>query len=278
MPCDIECHLTVEAPATAIDLLAEHCELSKTRLKRVMQCGAIWLTRGPHTKRLRRAKSMLQRGDELHMYYDAATIDLEPPEATLVVDEGDYSVWFKPSGMFTQGTKWGDHHTITRWAEQHLQPERTAKIVHRLDRHTSGLILVAHSKSAAAGLSELFRERDIDKHYHAIVAGEFGPVGYTVRIELPVDEKPALSDVTVLEVAGGFSLLNVKIGTGRKHQVRRHLAESGFPIVGDKMYGLEHPAGLQLCAVKLAFECPLTTAAKLYLTPPERRPNISLLG
>lgn len=277
MSCDIELHLTAEQPQAAVDLLLANCDLSKTRLKTVMQCGAVWLTRGQHTRRVRRAKSELLAGDLLHMYYDPGTIDTPPPEATLIVDEGDYSVWFKPSGMFTQGTKWGDHHTITRWAEQHLLPERTAKIVHRLDRHTSGLILIAHSKTAAAGLSALFREREMDKQYQAIVVGVFGPVGYTARIELPVEDKTALSDVTVLQVAEGFSLLNVKIGTGRKHQIRRHLSESGFPIVGDLMYGTPHPAGLQLSAVRLAFECPITTAAKLYLTPPETRPKLALI-
>ena len=138
--------------------------------------------------------------------------------------------------------------------------------------------MLAHSKVAAAGLSELFREREMDKQYQAIVVGVFGPVGHTARIELPVDDKTALSDVTVLQVTEGFSLLNVKIGTGRKHQIRRHLSETGFPIVGDLMYGTPHPAGLQLSAVKLAFQCPITTAAKLYRTPPETRPNLALIG
>ncbi|MDD9893840.1 MAG: RNA pseudouridine synthase, partial [Gammaproteobacteria bacterium] len=69
MPTDIELHLPVESEQSALDCLAANCELSRTRLKQVMQCGAVWLTRGQNTKRLRRAKADLQVGDELHMYY-----------------------------------------------------------------------------------------------------------------------------------------------------------------------------------------------------------------
>ena len=276
MPCDIELHLSADVAEPAVGLLMRHCELSKTRIKQVMQCGAVWLTRGQHTKRLRRATATLAAGDELHLYYDAATIDMQPPAAQLLADEGDYSVWFKPAGMFTQGTKWGDHHTIGRWAETHLQPQRSAKIVHRLDRHTFGLILLAHSKKAAAEFSRLFREREIEKHYWATVEGCFAEVGATRRITTPVDDKAAVSDVTVLQVAGQRSLVNVQIGTGRKHQVRRHLLGEGFPIVGDAMFGEVHPAGLQLCAVKLAFQCPLTGDEKCFETPPDLRPQFPL--
>lgn len=276
MACDIELHVTVSEQATdAVSLLAKHCDLSKTRLKQVMQCGAVWLTRGQQTKRLRRASASLLLGDVVHMYYDASTIDMTPPPAQLLADEGDYSVWFKPAGMFTQGTKWGDHHTIGRWAETHLQPQRTAKIVHRLDRHTFGLILLAHSKNAAGELSRMFRERAIEKHYWAVVEGRFGAKGEQRRIETPIDDKYAISDVTVLEAVGSRSLLNVQIGTGRKHQVRRHLSESGFPIVGDGLFGQTAPEGLQLCAVKLAFTCPLSGQVRDYQTPALLRPVLA---
>lgn len=274
MPTDVELHLSVDEPQPVVDLLAASCELSKTRLKRVMQCGAVWLTRRQQTKRLRRASSMLQAGDEVHMYYDAATIDLQPPAALLMADEEAFSVWFKPSGMFTQGTKWGDHHTIGRWAENHLTPPRTAKIVHRLDRHTSGLILLAHSKAAASVLSQMFRERQVEKHYWAVVEGVMGKVGSSRRIETPVDDKYAVSDVKVLAENTQRCLVNVEIGTGRKHQVRRHLSEAGFPIVGDAMFGESADVGLQLCAVKLAFKHPFEDRTCVYETPLDMRPSV----
>lgn len=276
---DIELHIKVESvPCDPVSLLAEHCELSKGRIKEVMQCGAVWLTRehqgAAHTKRLRRAKAELQLGDEVHMYYDAATIDSRPPPAELIADEGDYSVWFKPAGMYTQGTKWGDHHAIARWVEQHIQPQRTAQVIHRLDRHTSGVIMVAHTKLGARELSRLIRERKIDKHYQAIVEGEFAEVGAVVKLDADVDEKTALSFVKVLAVANGRSLLEVKIETGRKHQIRQHLLGQGFPIVGDRIYGEDDADGMRLCAISLAFESPIDGEAKCYQTPEHLRPQL----
>lgn len=278
---DIELHLPVnelpEGEAAVLDpasLIAAHCELSKGRIKEVMQSGAVWLTRGQQTKRLRRAKTELQLGDEVHMYYDADTIDSRPPPAHMIADEHDYSVWFKPAGMYTQGTKWGDHHAIGRWVERHIEPQRTAQIIHRLDRHTSGVIMIAHSKLGASELSRLIRERRIDKYYHAIVEGEFAAVGTEVRLDGDVDDKQALSFVKVLQLEGGRSLLEVKIETGRKHQVRRHLLGEGFPIVGDRIYGEDHPAGMQLCAVSLSFDSPIDGQAKCYVTPEQLRPQL----
>ena len=270
----IESHLSVSnGEASAVDLLASETGLSRSAIKQVMQSGAVWLTRGAHSRRLRRAKSKLQEGDELHLYYNPELLNSEPPNAQLIADEGDYSVWYKPAGMFTQGTKWGDSHSIVRWAEQHIKPERTAKLVHRLDRHTSGLILLAHSKKAAAALSGLFASRDIKKSYEALVVGEIGPVGWEQRVEEPVDEKPAASVVTVLANAHGCSHVGVAIETGRRHQIRCHLSGLGFAIVGDRLYGQDHPTGMHLAAVDLAFCCPLTQEPRHYSLEPALRPS-----
>ena len=182
-----------------------------------------------------------------------------PAEPKLVADVGGYSVWNKPYGLRSQGSKWGDHCTITRWAERHLQPERPAFVVHRLDRAANGLILVAHSKAIAASLSELFRDRKVEKRYRARVSGDFSQQPSPLRVESPVDEKQAVSEISFVRVEDGRSLVDIRTETGRKHQVRRHLAESGFPIVGDRLYGAgeNDPMDLQLTACLLAFQCPV---------------------
>lgn len=278
MACDIELHIPVTvSDQTAVDLIADHCELSRGRIKQVMQCGAVWLTRQQNTRRLRRAKAPLAIGDEVHMYYDAQTIDTLPPEPILIADEGDYSVWFKASGMYTQGTKWGDHHTIGRYAEQNLTPERNAKIVHRLDRHTSGLILLAHTKQAASQLAALFRDRKVEKHYWAVVSGHFGELNSRTTVSTDVDDKHATSHVTVLDLSENHSLVDVEIETGRKHQVRRHLSESGFPIVGDRMFGGKLTGDLQLCSVLIKFTCPLSGVERQYDAPTAMRPKLTAL-
>lgn len=273
----LEEHVLITAKATvAVDALAAATPLSKQKIKRAMQAGAVWLTPtgSKATRRLRRAKRGLRAGDELHLYYDSRLINSKPPAPTLIADEGEYSVWYKPSGLLSQGSKWGDEHSIARWAEQQLQPQRQAFIVHRLDRAASGLILLAHGKRAAAALSALFQERTVTKNYRATVLGLMPNESPLPVFDEPIDGKVARSIVLSIEQQPELqqTQLLLSIETGRKHQIRRHLAEAGYPIVGDRLYG-EPPTGgnrldLQLCAVELSFTCPLNGQARCYTAKP----------
>ena len=259
----IEAHVLIDSAADSpLELLQQSTGLSKQRIKFAMTQGAVWITRGRNTQRLRRAKRALRAGDEIHLYYDAKILAKIPPEPELIADLGGYSVWSKPCGMRSQGSKWGDHCTLVRWAERHLQPERSALTVHRLDRAANGLMLVAHAKSTAAALSALFRQREIEKRYRALVAGDFSGQPNPLRLEQPIDGKQAISELSLLQVVDGGerSWVDVRIETGRKHQVRRHLAELGYPIIGDRLYGTGEEDGmdLQLTAYLLSFHCPVT--------------------
>lgn len=274
-----ELHLTVNAsiePINAIDLLHQACvagghDLSKQSLKKIMQKGAVWLTERDKTQRLRRAKKALTSGQELHLYYnhDALSDQFEHP--TLVKDCGDYSVWYKPSGMMSQGSKWGDHSTIARFSQLTLTPERPAFLVHRLDRATQGLIIIAHSKAAVRGLTSLFENRKITKKYQAIVVGDFSEIReYTTDIE----ERSAYTKVSLIHYCHetNQSLVDVEIGSGRKHQIRRHLSADNWPIVGDRLYGIADKLteyDLQLCAYYLAFECPMTSVKQEFTITPK---------
>lgn len=264
----IEKHVAVESPGkNAVDLLQDASGLSRQRIKSAMTKGAVWLTRGRNTQRLRRAKRELRVGDEVHLYYNADVLAETPAEPMLIADVGGYSVWNKPFGLRSQGSKWGDHCTVTRWAERHLVPERPAFTVHRLDRAANGLIVVAHSKKIAAALSEKFRNREVEKRYLAWVAGDFSTQATPLRVEDPIDEKHAVSEFSFVRFEGGRSLVDVRIETGRKHQIRRHLADLGFPIIGDRLYGdgLNDGCDLQLTACLLAFHCPLSDKPVEYL-------------
>jgi tRNA pseudouridine32 synthase/23S rRNA pseudouridine746 synthase len=258
----VESHVTSASPDdNAVDLLQQATGLSKQRIKLAMTQGAVWMTRGSNTQRLRRAKRTLREGDEIHLYYDAEILAEIPAEPTLVADVGGYSVWNKPYGLRSQGSKWGDHCTLVRWAERHLRPERPAFTVHRLDRAANGLILVAHSKKIAAALSELFRERKVEKRYRALVAGDFSGQPNPLRVDQAIDDKAAISEFSLRDVKddGQKSVIDVRIETGRKHQIRRHLAELGHPIIGDRWYGTGEAdcEDLQLTAYLLAFQCPV---------------------
>ena len=274
-PADhIEAHVLIESPEdSSVDLLHQSTGLSKQRIKLAMTQGAVWITRGRNTQRLRRAKRALRVGDEIHLYYDAKILAEIPPEPALIADVGGYSVWNKPCGLRSQGSKWGDHCTLARWAERHLQPERSAFTVHRLDRAANGLMLVAHSKRIAAALSALFQKREVEKRYRALVAGDFSGQPNPMRVERQINDKVAISEISLLQIIddGGRSLVDVRIETGRKHQVRRHLAELGYPVIGDRLYGAgaEDGVDLQLTAYLLAFHCPVNDERVQYRLPAE---------
>ncbi|MEH6604756.1 MAG: RluA family pseudouridine synthase [Pseudomonadales bacterium] len=268
----LERHLVVtQENVRALDLLAEESGLSRQRLKMAMTAGAVWISRGGKTRRLRRATGQLNSGDELHLYYDQEIVTAEVPEPGLVADEQAYTVWDKPYGLYSQGSKWGDRSTVARWAEQHLLPQRPAFIVHRLDRAAQGLILVAHSKKAVVSLTALFQQRALEKIYRVIVCGKYSEHEQTLTAEL--DGKHSVSHAKILDYSPDLnrSLLEVRIDTGRKHQIRRHLSGAGFPVVGDRLYGNDGGLeDLQLRATQLSFTCPLSGLPRDYHLPPAR--------
>jgi tRNA pseudouridine32 synthase/23S rRNA pseudouridine746 synthase len=264
----IERHITIDQPdCKAVEWLADASDLTRSALKTTMQKGAVWLTRDGGTQRLRRASRILKPGDQLHLYFDPEILGQEPPAAALIADEGDYSVWFKPGGMLCQGSKFGDHCTIYRWAVTHLQPERPAFIIHRLDRAAQGLVLLGHKKHTTSALAALFERRQIDKRYQVWVRGCLE--ANNRLIDTPVEgDKSARSRISTLSIDQGAerTLLEVRIETGRKHQIRRHLAGIGFPVLGDRLYGcgVEDGCDLQLQACYLSFFCPVAGKLRTY--------------
>ena len=273
-----EFHVDVTDPSIpAAELLKQHSGLSKQQIKQAMKKGAVWVSESnAGHKRLRRADKTLNARQQLHLYYDADVLGLQVDAAILIADEGDYSVWYKPYGMLSQGSKWGDHCTINRWVEQNHQPQRPAFIVNRLDRAAQGLMLIAHTKSSASALSDLFEKRAINKKYTALVSGSFPE---ELILDSAVDEKHAVSYVSLLTYSPitKQSLVLVEIETGRKHQIRKHLSGAGFPIIGDRLYGPEvDDLTINLCLVStyLAFNCPITGLDKSYRIKDDYLPKV----
>lgn len=290
---------SLEIPVTqthisAIDCLATACaeaypSLSRQALKNAMAKGAVWLQQNQKpgrqgkskVQRLRRAKRVLAEGDTLYLYYNEAVLQQTVNDAVPVYVDTAYSVWNKPSGMPSQGSKWGDHTALNRWVEQ--QQQRTCFLIHRLDKAASGLILLAHDKKTAAQLCQYFEDRKITKRYQAIVHGKF-PEQEQV-FENNIDGKTARTRAKRLDYDFNHqcSLLSIDIDTGRKHQIRRHLSEARFPIVGDRLYGQQEARteedelhDLQLRAWQLAFECPITQAPRSYTLPEDQRLSFSI--
>lgn len=266
-----EKHIEVsQKERNAVDLLSQETGFSKQKIKLIMQKGAVWLSRGKRTQRLRRAKKNLNIGETVHLYYDPDVLEKIPAEPQLIADEGRYSIWNKPYGLLSQGSKWGDHCTITRWAEQHLKPQRVSFVVHRLDRAANGLIIIAHEKNAAASLSNLFQQRQVDKRYQILVHGHFSEeatVNKPIKVDSDIDGRHAVSYFTFVRYDSEHdcSLLDVSIDTGRKHQIRRHSALLGHPVVGDRLHGTNTSKhDLQLQAYFLSFKCPYSHSIKTF--------------
>ncbi|QFU21972.1 RNA pseudouridine synthase [Shewanella eurypsychrophilus] len=279
-PNMLESHLTVNnLELDAASLLAAETALSKQQIKQAMNKGAVWLTRGKQTQRLRRAKRALKLGDELHLYYNQDVLDHTVDAAELIFDGGQYSIWYKPYGMLCQGSKWGDHTTINRYAETHLTPDRPAFIIHRLDRAATGLVLIGHSKKTTAALARLFEIRELEKYYQVIVEGQFNSgIQDTLTLETDVDGKTARSHASLLafDEQKNHSLVQVKIESGRKHQIRIHMASTGHPVVGDRLHGIakEGEVNLQLTSCYLKFICPMTGEIKEFTLPDRLKPKL----
>ncbi len=273
----IEKHILVtDTEQSILQLLGSELDRSKSQLstaqlKQAINKGCLWLERGKKIKRIRRLKSQLQSDQQLHFYYNQKILSEEPLKAQLIEDNGAYSIWHKPAGMLCQGSKWGDHTTIYRYAEKQLKPQRNSIIVHRLDKMTSGLMILAHQRKIAAAFTVLFEQRQIEKHYRVMVQGHFKQAEKLLTLDTDLNNKSAISHIKLMEInqQSDRSILDVHIETGRKHQIRQHLAMAGYPVVGDRLYGLDNEVeerveDLQLTAYKLQFICPLSGEVKKY--------------
>ena len=168
-------------------------------------------------------------------------------------------------------------------------------IVHRLDRDTSGLMVVARSEEAHSRLSDLVRKRGLERTYTALVRGV--PASRTGRIEAPIGRdrddpirfsldtdtpREAITHFELIERIGGNALLSVTLETGRTHQIRVHLRAIDLPVVGDPVYGVPDPRlGRQfLHASRLAFPHPFT-GERIDVTsplPPDLAEYLAALG
>ncbi len=137
----------------------------------------------------------------------------------------------KPYGLPSQGTQdVSQDHLFAQVKARFPQ----AALHHRLDTPASGLVLFTVHPSANKGIAEAFRTRRITRRYLAVVAGDPGPEG---TWSASLDEKTAVTHFERLGSSGGMALLEVRIETGRTHQIRRHAAMAGHPILGDRRHG-----------------------------------------
>ncbi|HEU0207745.1 MAG TPA: RNA pseudouridine synthase [Candidatus Udaeobacter sp.] len=180
----------------------------------------------------------------------------------------------KPAGLVCHPTKTDEYSSLISRVRLYLGKDSHPQLVNRLDRETSGVTIVAKSAVAARQLRKIWESREVEKQYLAIVHGHVQREHGTIEAPLGKDEasKVAVKDCVRADGAqalteywvekrfqragypSGFSLLRVRLHTGRKHQIRIHLAHIGHPIVGDKLYGGDEDLYLALVEDRLTDE------------------------
>ena len=168
----------------------------------------------------------------------------------VVFEDEDVLVVDKPGGMVCHSAQRAEYGSLAEWLREH--GVETPRMINRLDRETSGLVVVAKNERAAKTLGKAVLRREIEKQYVAICWGDFKeergvidqPIGvsrtsvvYTKRVVDGAAGKPSVTEFAVEERLRGFTVVRLTPRTGRAHQLRVHLAWLGHPIVGDKIYG-----------------------------------------
>lgn len=211
-----------------------------------------------------------------------------PPPVPLRHDDPDLCVVAKPAGLVVHAGSSVRSPTLVDALQAMGVPladtgdaDRPG-IVHRLDRGTSGLLVVAKTHAAAEGLRWLFRRHEVDRRYWALVEGVPQPPSATIdapiarsvahrhRFAVDAGGRHAVSHYDVEEAVGNAAVVRVRLETGRTHQVRVHLAAVGHPVCGDRVYGAARFAGLDrpaLHAERLSFAHPVT-GARVDVTEP----------
>jgi 23S rRNA pseudouridine1911/1915/1917 synthase len=272
---------SVSEPQALLDALAAlFPESSKSTLRQMLQTGRVRVN-GEVEKN---AKRDLEPEDAVDVAEKAIHRNL-PAGLMVLHEDADVIVVFKAHGILTVPTERERETTVQAYLNAYLgqnKGKERIQVVHRLDRETSGVLVFAKNAYAREQLKEQFAAHTTERLYVALVEGEMDPEEGTFRsylremrdlkmvsVDVHPDAKFAVTHYRTVETNGRFSLLEVKLETGRKNQIRAHLSESGHPVVGDRMYGSEiNPIGrLGLHAKLLGFDHPVTRKHLVFTAP-----------
>lgn len=191
----------------------------------------------------------------------------------ILYEDDEVAVFNKPAGLSVhRSAEHGSHNLVDAGIACFARRGIQIKLypVNRLDRETSGLVVMAKSSANAGAFGKLFQEGQVAKRYLTVVTGRTADSGV---IDLPLDDKESRSEYRTLCSRKGVSILSVTPVTGRSHQIRRHLAALGHPVMGDRRYGgkkIRDLAGHALHSYRLVFPHPVSgTVVSIFAPLPE---------
>lgn len=260
--------------------LSANTEISRSRAAALIQDGFVRDEKKPLTK----PSVKVEAGQHIVLTIPRIKdVEIVPQNIPLDIlyQDADIVIVNKPCGLVVHPAAGNEDGTLVNALMYHVRDlsgiggEMRPGIVHRLDKDTSGLILVAKNDKAHAVLSEQFKERSMEKHYRAVAFGSFKEETGLIDSPIarhPVDRKrmaivqggkPSQTEWKVLEHLKGATYLDVHLLTGRTHQIRVHMHSIGHPLLGDVIYApnLKHPVHiprLMLHAYSLSFTHPTT--------------------
>ncbi len=286
-----EYELTAEESGQRLDkyLAEKMTDLSRSRIKELVQAGEV-LVNGKKSK----VSYKVQKGDLIQVTVlplEPLALEAENIPLDIVYEDEDVIVVNKPQGMVVHPAAGHPSHTLVNALLYHTRdladsPEGFRPgIVHRIDKDTSGLLMVAKNAAARESLEKQLAAKSNKRQYLAIVHGNFAeeegtidaPIGRNPkdRKQMAVVEKgkSAVTHFKVLEQYQGYSLVECQLETGRTHQIRVHMAYIGHPLAGDPLYGPRKTLpghGQFLHAKTLGFEQPRTGEwLEFSVQPPE---------
>jgi len=249
--------LEVEADGVRLDkyLAASPLGLTRSHLQKLIEEGCVRVN-----GRAARPAVKLKCGDRVEIVIPAigpVQLAAEDIPFEVLYEDTDLAVINKPAGLTVYPAPGHPSHTLVNAMLKRF-PDLSAfgdsprpRIVHRLDKDTSGLMVIARNEGARLDLVEQFKSRSVIKKYLVLVKGKIVPVHGAIDAPIgrdPADRKrmavmskgrPASTDYRVQQYLKGYSLLEARIQTGRTHQIRVHFAAIGYPVVGDAVYGVK---------------------------------------